>query len=167
MGKCERFREAVFALKREGIRQVDIAEKMETTQGNISLAVNGEQLSDKYIRRFCSAYPRFNAEYIITGVGKLEHSDGDDTPSTREDATVSIIELAASLIKENEALRKQLTDAIQDVRTLREDMARDRDAIHALRTSLSAILYGGVQTPALKAAEAPNDYPEEMQISDN
>lgn len=167
MGKCERFQEAVLTLKRDGIRQLDIAAAMKTTQANISLAVKGLQLTDKYIHRFCVAYPRFNEDYILTGIGSLEHSEAGDSPAGHNDPAASIIELAASLIKENEALRKQLTDAIHDVRMLREDMARDREAIHALRTSLSAILYGGAQTPVLKAAEAPNDYPEEKQISDN
>lgn len=158
--------------------QEDVAVAMKSTQPNVSQALKGvpHVLTDRFIRRFCAAYPMISVDWVLREEGKMLRKDRDRQPQStdthsdspnRDDATASIIELAASLIKENEALRKQLTEAIHDVRTLREDMARDREAIHALRNSLSAILYGGAQTPVLKAAEAPNDYPEEMQISDN
>jgi hypothetical protein len=120
--------------------QEDVAAAMGSTQPNVSQALKGAPrvLTDKFIRRFCNAYPTISVEWVLYEQGEmLKGSQKQEQP--RPTPELSIIELAATLIKENEALRRQLTDAISEVRTLREEMARDRDALMSIRASLSAI----------------------------
>lgn len=94
---------------------------------------------------FNMAYLRGESEVMMAGPSSkpAEHS-----------AELSIIELAASLIKENEALRRQLQDTIEEVKSLREEMSRDRDAISTIRTSLSDLLYRS-STNAISIAAEP------------
>ncbi|MBQ8938200.1 MAG: helix-turn-helix domain-containing protein [Bacteroidaceae bacterium] len=86
---------------------------------------------------FNMAYLRGESDVMMAGPS----SKPADTSTNEHAAEMSIIELAASLIKENEALRRQLQDTIEEVKSLREEMSRDRDAISTIRTSLSDLLY--------------------------
>lgn len=175
-GKVRRFNEAYDYLEwRKIIRvQEDVARAMGSTQANVSSALNGKPnvLTNRFIIRFCKAFPNiFNLSYILTGEGQLlaentqkrpeQLSPGQKQPTEpppnqadEHTAELSIIELTASLIKENEALRRQLKDTLDEVRSLRIEMSRDRDTLSTLRSSLSKLLYRTSSEPLiLKAAE--------------
>lgn len=97
---------------------------------------------------FNMAYLRGESEVMMAG-----HPKPADASTNEHAAEMSIIELAASLIKENEALRRQLQDTIEEVKSLREEMSRDRDAIATIRTSLSDLLYRSAANTIPIAAE--------------
>lgn len=136
--------------------QEDVAAAMGSTQPNVSQALKGTPrvLTDKFIRRFCNAYPVISVDWVLHELGEML-TDRQKQEQPKPTPELSIIELAATLIKENEALRRQLTDAIAEVRTLREEMSRDRDALMSIRASLSAI-YPHIHEDIPVAAENAN-----------
>lgn len=127
--------------------QEDVAKAMSSTQPNVSQALKGvpRVLTDKFIRRFCNSFPVINVEWLLNENGEMlkQHSTIHDSYPTEQSPSPesSIIELASTLIKENEALRKQLTAAIIEVRKLREDMLNDREALMSIRSTLSSFMY--------------------------
>ena len=157
MTKVERFNAAYdYLIWRKIIGgQEDVAVTMGSTQPNVSQALKGAPsvLTDKFIRRFCNAYPLISVDWVLHERGEmLTESQKQEQPKPSPEQ--SIIDLAATLIKENEALRRQLTEAISEVRILREEMSRDRDVILSIRASLSSVLYSNRQeTTLIKAAE--------------
>lgn len=174
MTKFDRFNEAYDYLVWRKIvsTQADVALAMGSTQANVSLALNGTRLSPKFVARFCHTFDDiFSSTYILTGEGQLLADKAQKKPeppvsgqtlppnsSPRQvdehTAELSFIDLAASLIKENEALRRDLKQAVEEVRSLRAEMSRDRDTLSAIRTSISKLLYHTAPEPMpLMAAE--------------
>jgi len=142
MTKVERINAAYdYLVWRKIIKgQEDVAAAIGSTQPNVSQALKGAPrvLTDKFIRRFCNAYPTISVEWVLYEQGEMLRKTPQQE-QLRPTPELSIIELAATLIKENEALRRQFSDAISEVRTLCEEMARERDALMSIRSSLSAI----------------------------
>ncbi len=76
MEKKERFTNAYNYLRGKGYfhTQKDVAEKMHSTQQNISAAIAGNEkvLTNNFIIRFCAAFGGvINAEWIISGEGNM------------------------------------------------------------------------------------------------
>lgn len=76
MERKERFKEAFEYLKSSGTAhtQRDIALKMDSSEGNISKAMKGDErvLTNRFLRRFNEAYGNiFNIEWLIDGVGEM------------------------------------------------------------------------------------------------
>lgn len=142
--------------------QNDVAAAMGTTQANVSLALKGTRLTARFIRRFCDAFPMYSYEWILYGNGRMLVEDEQTAPQpeprsieeVEQKTQLSIVELAATLIKEQESLRRQLTDTLYEVRTLRNEMARDRDTIKDLREALSTLLFKREETSLPLAAES-------------
>lgn len=72
MDSKNRFINAFRYLKDTGVvhTQRDLAEKMQSTEGNISKAMKGEEkvLTDKFLTRFCNAFSgTFNLEWLLYG----------------------------------------------------------------------------------------------------
>lgn len=158
------FLKAFNYLKREkGLTQALLAIEMHTNSSMISAYKRGTKLAGEDIkRRLIKAFEgRLNPLYLN---GESDVMLLNDTPApaaqsseasaNEHAAEVSIIELAASLIKENEALRRQLKATIDEVRELRTEMTRDREVIATIRTSLSSLLYKTDSTTIPMAAES-------------
>ena len=76
MERKERFKEDFEYLKSRGTAhtQRDIALKMDSSEGNISKAMKGDErvLTNRFLRRFNEAYGNiFNIEWLIDGVGEM------------------------------------------------------------------------------------------------
>lgn len=76
MERKERFKEAFEYLKSRGTAhtQRDIALKMDSSEGNISKAMKGDErvLTNRFLRRFNEAYGNiFNIEWLIDGIGEM------------------------------------------------------------------------------------------------
>lgn len=152
------FLKAFEYLRREKrMTQALLAMEMHTNSSMISAYKRGTKLAgDDIKRRLREAFEgRLNPLYLDgeSDVMLLADASAPTPPPTEHAAEMSIIELAASLIKENEALRRQLQDTIEEVKSLREEMSRDRDAIATIRTSLSDLLYRSTANTIPIAAE--------------
>lgn len=152
------FLKAFEYLRREKrMTQALLAMEMHTNSSMISAYKRGTKLAgDDIKRRLREAFEgRLNPLYLDgeSDVMLLADASAPTPPPTEHSAEMSIIELAASLIKENEALRRQLQDTIEEVKSLREEMSSDRDAIATIRTSLSDLLYRSAANTIPIAAE--------------
>lgn len=162
MDKTQRFNKAYYYLVGSKLikTQDDLARRMGCSRSNVSSALNGapKVLTDNFLRRFYEAFPAtFNYDWLMYDDGEMlksEQPEPSETRQTERHAEASIVELAASLIKENEALRRDLVATINEVHRLRDEMSHDRDAIASIRSSLSAILYNSqTSQPIPMAAE--------------
>lgn len=133
--------------------QRELSEVTGITETTISRILNGKvrQPSEDTLRKLNSAFDNiFNMQFF--------RGESDDMFAARHanikehTAELSIIELAATLIKENEALRRQLTAAIEEVRTLRAEMTQDRENFRSIRAALSSILYRNTNDAAMPMA---------------
>ena len=140
------------------ITQQKLAGLLQTSSSNISGYRKGVKKVGRDLKRRIIDLTggRVNPKYLD---GKSDdmflpiQPEPADTSTNERAAEVSIIELAASLIKENEALRRQLKATIDEVRELRTEMTRDREVIATIRTSLSSLLYKTDSTTIPMAAE--------------
>jgi len=140
------------------VTQQKLAELLQTSSSNISGYRKGTKKVGRDLKQriIDLTKGRTNPKYLD---GKSDnmflptHTEPGDASTNEHAAEMSIIELAASLIKENEALRRQLQDTIDEVKSLREEMSRDRDAIATIRTSLSDLLYRSAANTIPIAAE--------------
>lgn len=143
--------------KEKRLTQALMAIEMHTNSSMISAYKRGTKLAgDDIKRRLREAFEgRLNPLFLEgeSDVMLLGDTSASENQRTEHDAEVSIIELAASLIKENEALRRQLKATIDEVRELRTEMTRDREVIATIRTSLSSLLYKTDSTTIPMAAE--------------
>lgn len=146
-----------YLRKEKRITQALLAMEMHTNSSMISAYKKGTKLAgDDIKRRLREAFEgRLNPLYLDgeSDVMLLADATTSTPPQPEPTPEMSIIELAASLIKENEALRRQLQDTIEEVKSLREEMSRDRDAISTIRTSLSDLLYRSSSNTIPIAAE--------------
>ena len=150
-----RLQEALSHLKRKsGITQQKLAEMMGSTQTtisrNLSLAADGNANEDFVCRMNNAVGNIFDVNYIINGVGTLFVEQSTHIPSeqnTKTTSEASLIELAATLIKEVEGMRQQLT-------VEREAIAKERDDLRALMSEIQATL-NKLQTDRMKAQYIP------------
>lgn len=76
MNRKERFEKSYEYLRSKGRihTQKDAAEKMKTTQQNMSAALKGNEkvLTDNFIIRFCAAFDgAINSDWLLTGEGSM------------------------------------------------------------------------------------------------
>ena len=75
MSKKERFCEAFYFLKREGIfrTQIQAAQAMDASPSNISSALAGNErvLTDNFLLRFASAFKQISLEWLLHGTGNM------------------------------------------------------------------------------------------------
>lgn len=123
----ERLKEVYAYLRRnKGIYyQKDFADAIGAQRPGLSAAMNGNEsyLTDNLFKKICYTYPGvFNIDYLLTGEGSLL-MDAEPAPASKEkEEAASLIELAAKLIKEIEALRYELSDELAEIRAIRHQM---------------------------------------------
>lgn len=93
MDKKNRFYEAFQYLRNKGIvhTQKDLAERIGSSQANISSAIKGVErvLTDRFLHRFNSAFGNiFSEDWLLYGKGtmlsapqSIQHSEGDNSPN--------------------------------------------------------------------------------------
>lgn len=84
----------------------------------------------------------FNLDYIVNGRGQLLAESKKDAPSGNEDHRPNILELYTQLIHEVEQLRSELNSQIREVKDVREQLTKEREALHAISMQLTATLMG-------------------------
>lgn len=131
--RTQRFNEAYdYLIWRHVIRkQGDLGKIMGTSRTNISAALNGNPkvLTESFMRRFYLQFQQyFNLDWLLYGEGEMlkdSTSVPPAQPAEKEKAAeVTIVTLAATLIKETEDIRRQLTQALQEVSELRVQLAK-------------------------------------------
>ena len=142
-------------------KQGDLALIMETSRSNISAALGGSErvLTSSFLQRFYIKFQKyFFYEWLMEGKGPmLKDHELSEKPnqSDEKNAEISIVSLAATLIKETEELRRQLIEEIEMLKNLRKElsseilgikelhaeMETDNEAIRSIRSQLSSILY--------------------------
>ena len=138
--------EAFTWLKRNrGMLQKDVAAKMGTTETTISRNIKacGERTNERFLFDFNAAADNvFNMDWLLTGEGSMMAAVPIHTIKKDEPTPISpsdeIINLAARLIAENEALRRELQDTLADVRMLRKELATANSSIQSAVATLNA-----------------------------
>lgn len=135
-GQKERLNQAYEYIKSQKIISVqkDVAEKMNSTQQNVSGALNGNEkiLTTRFLKRFAEAFPDIDPTWLLTGEGEMLR------PSATADrggvaiagnATANRITTNATpadatelqyLREQNEILKSQLRDKERIIRLLEE-----------------------------------------------
>ena len=107
----------------------DLAKVLGYSRSKISLALQGytDALTPKFLNKLCEKYPFLSYDYLMYGVGELlipQHQpiprpEGVPVDSIKEiNDTHTLFNLAMELIKENEALHRQLNFSIAELRFL-------------------------------------------------
>lgn len=122
----ERLKEVFNYLRRfEGIYYIkDFADAIGVQRPGLSAAMNGNQsyLTDNLFRKIHSKYSSlFNLNYLLTGEGELLIDKKENTnqqitkPASLETGVEHLLNLAGQIIKENETLRRELHERIQEL----------------------------------------------------
>lgn len=122
----ERLKEVFNYLRRfEGIYYIkDFADAIGVQRPGLSAAMNGNQsyLTDSLFRKIHSKYSSlFNLNYLLNGEGELladkkENANQQITkPVSLEAGVEHLLTLAGQIIKENETLRRELQERIQEL----------------------------------------------------
>ncbi len=114
MNRKERFEKSYEYLRSKGCfhTQKDAAEKMKTTQQNMSAALKGNEkvLTDNFIIRFCAAFDGIiNSEWIMEGTGTMLIGDvngGNNAIGEKSQVFVHGDENIGKLIEEMAAQRE-------------------------------------------------------------
>lgn len=109
----------------------DLAKVLGYSRSKISLALQGytDALTPKFLKKLCEKYPFLSYDYLMYGYGELlipqpspiPLPEGEPLESIKEiKDTHTLFNLAMELIKENEALHRQLKESIAELRSLVE-----------------------------------------------
>lgn len=106
--------------------QTDFAAALHITRPVLSSAMNGNEayLTKNLFQKICAAYPGiFNLDYLLTGRGELllpiPRPEGQQVNDVKEvEYTHNLFDLAMQVIKDNEALHRQLQASIAELRSL-------------------------------------------------
>lgn len=106
--------------------KTDFAKAVGHGRTSMSAALNGseEYLTDALFQKICAAYPCiFNLDYLLTGRGELllpiPLPEGQQVNDVKEiEYTHNLFDLAMQVIKDNEALHRQLQASIAELRSL-------------------------------------------------
>jgi hypothetical protein len=112
--------------------QKDMALKIKMTPPNLSAAMKGNKsyLSDNTFIKVCAAFPGvFNLDYLLYGEGEMLANSythepiplpqGEQVDDIKEiEHTNNLFDLAMQVIKDNEALHRQLKASIAEIRSL-------------------------------------------------
>lgn len=107
----------------------DLAKVLGYSRSKISLALQGytDALTPKFLKKLCEKYPFLSYDYLMYGSGELlipqpspiPRPEGVQVDSIKEiNDTHTLFNLAMELIKENEALHRQLKESIAELRSL-------------------------------------------------
>ena len=172
--KKERLHEVFEYLRRyKGIfYQKDLATVLGIKRASLCLAMNGNEayLTENLFRRICKAYPGvFDINYLLNGEGtlllpqdvgieqkaieKINEIDPKDLMAGVE----NLLQIAATQIKDNEELRRELQSSILENQELFDKMQTSiRELQDVVRTLLSRP-YPEVQQEFMKVAEKSNE----------
>jgi len=106
--------------------KTDFANAVGHGRTSMSAALNGseEYLTDALFQKICVAYPGvFNLDYLLTGRGELllpiPRPEGQQVNDIQEvKYTSNLFDLAMQVIKDNEALHRQLQASIAELRSI-------------------------------------------------
>jgi hypothetical protein len=106
--------------------KTDFANAVGHGRTSMSAALNGseEYLTDALFQKICVAYPGvFNLDYLLTGRGELllpiPRPECQQVSDIQEvNYTNNLFDLAMQVIKDNEALHRQLQTSIAELRSL-------------------------------------------------
>lgn len=109
--------------------QTAMADFMGISRTGLSAAFNGnkQNLTNNLFKKICAAFPGvFNLDYLLTGRGELllpiPRPEGQQVNDVREikevEYTHNLFDLAMQVIKDNEALHRQLQASIAELRSL-------------------------------------------------
>jgi len=105
--------------------KTDFANAVRYGRTSMSAALNGNEkyLTDQLFKSICDAYPGvFYLDYLLTGRGELllpnPRPEGEQINSAEEVYTRNLFDLAMQVIKDNEALHRQLKASIAELRSL-------------------------------------------------
>ena len=130
-GRRERFNEAYEYLHNHHqiFIQDDLAKVLGYSRSKISLALQGytDALTPKFLKKLCEKYPLLSYDYLMYGSGELlipQHQpiprpEGVPVSDIQEvKYTHNLFDLAMQVIKDNEALHRQLQASIAELRSL-------------------------------------------------
>lgn len=133
--------------------QAELADKMGINKASVSLAMNGDEryTTDNFMRNLCATFPNiFNLQWLLREEGDmLVETSQPKQPMPEYD----LIDLAASLIKEVEALRLSLSEEIKQTIALRQELT---EAIRDIRMT-AAISNGTLTSQYLAEGQPSND----------
>lgn len=181
--KKERLQEVFEHLRRfHGIfYQKDLADVIGIKRTSLCLAMNGNEayLTENLFRRICKAYPGvFDIHYLLTGEGTLLLPKNDGTKQTIEKineidpkdlmaGVENLLQIAATQIKDNEELRRELQSSILENQELFDKMQTSiRELQDVVRTILSRP-YPEVQQEFMKVAEKSNELTKNKKSDKN
>ena len=105
--------------------QTSMADYLGISRTGLSAAFNGskQNLTNNLFKKICAAYPGvFNLDYLLMGRGELllpiPRPEGEQINSAEEVYTRNLFDLAMQVIKDNEALHRQLKASIAELRSL-------------------------------------------------
>lgn len=108
--------------------QKDLADAIGAQRPGISAALNGnpDYLTNSLFQKICDTFPMFDLNYLLTGEGqllmqhvKIPRPEGVPVSNIQEiKYTNNLFDLAMQVIKDNEALHRQLQDSIAELRSL-------------------------------------------------
>ena len=182
--KKERLQEVFEHLRRfHGIfYQKDLADVIGIKRTSLCLAMNGNEayLTENLFRRICKAYPGvFDINYLLNGEGtlllpqdvgieqkaieKINEIDPKDLMAGVE----NLLQIAATQIKDNEELRRELQASIAENKALSQVLNTSiqelNDAVHALLSRP----YPEVQQEFIKVAEKSNEITKNKKSDKN
>lgn len=107
----------------------DLAKVLGYSRSKISLALQGytDALTPKFLNKLCEKYPFLSYDYLMYGVGELlipQHQpiprpEGMQVDDVKEvEYTHNLFDVAMDVIKQNEALNRQLKASIAELRSL-------------------------------------------------
>lgn len=130
-GRKERFNEAYEYLHNHHqiFIQDDLAKVLGYSRSKISLALQGytDALTPKFLKKLCEKYPFLSYDYLMYGSGELLISQHQPIPRPEGvpvndiqevKYTHNLFDLAMQVIKDNEALHRQLQTSIAELRSL-------------------------------------------------
>ena len=107
----------------------DLAKVLGYSRSKISLALQGytDALTPKFLKKLCEKYPFLSYDYLMYGSGELlipQHQpvprpEGVQVDDVKEvEYTHNLFDVAMDVIKQNEALNRQLKASIAELRSL-------------------------------------------------
>ena len=142
MDKRERFNLAYTEAYRRGWlhAQKDLAEKMCSSESNISAALKGKPtvLTNRFLLRFTKVFPAFNLQWLQNGEGEMLNANVPLTQPpqsatkqehehcTIETSTASLLQQVANQLAEIGEMRASLREAYERLATATEEMKRSR-----------------------------------------
>lgn len=126
----------------------DFADILEVKRAGLYSAMNGNEayLTDSLFRRICTKFQgMFDINYLLTGEGTLLLPKNDGIKQTTEKineidqkdlmaGVENLLQIAATQIKDNEELRRELRESIQELRELISAIKAPASKLYELTT---------------------------------